>query len=116
MVADTPEQAVERVDRAFNQGDLEAVLSFYEPAAVVVTEPSQLARGHEELRRFFTGVLRSGASAHQLTTRVLEADGVALFLSRWIFTPAADPSGAPPNLHRDHGPAPAARWNLEGSN
>ena len=83
MLATSPEQAVELLDRAFNAGDLETVLTFYENAAVVVTEPGKVARGADELREFFSAAMRSGASAKQLKTSVLEADGVALFLSRW---------------------------------
>lgn len=96
MIADSPEHAVEMVDDAFNRGDLEAVLDFYETAAVVVTEPGKLARGTEELRSFFERVMKSGASAKQLKTHVIEADGVALFLSRWTLKTTnadADPGG-----------------------
>ena len=83
MIATSPEHAVELVDRAFNDGDIDGVLSFYEETAVVVTEPGKTARGAVELRSFFEQVMKSGASARQLTTHVIEADGVALFLSRW---------------------------------
>lgn len=88
MVADSPQHAVEMVDHAFNRGDIEAVLNFYETAAVVVTEPGKLARGKDELRSFFERVMHSGASAKQLKTHIIEADGVALFLSRWTFKAA----------------------------
>ena len=84
MIANSPEHAVELLDRAFAQGDLEAVLSFYEEAAVVITEPGKTARGTEELRSFFAWAMQSGSWAEQLRTQVIEADGVALFLSRWI--------------------------------
>ena len=83
MIARSPEHAVELMDRAFNEGDLATVLSFYEDAAVVVTEPGKTARGTEQLRRFFEQVMQSGSSAKQLKTYVIEADGMALFLSRW---------------------------------
>ncbi|HUA99590.1 MAG TPA: nuclear transport factor 2 family protein [Terracidiphilus sp.] len=83
MVAHSPEHAVELMDKAFNEGDLATILSFYEDAAIVVTEPGKTARGIEELRRFFQQVMQSGSSAKQLKTYVIEADGVALFLSRW---------------------------------
>jgi ketosteroid isomerase-like protein len=53
MIARSPEHAVELMDRAFNEGDLATVLSFYEDAAVVVTEPGKTARRTEELRRFW---------------------------------------------------------------
>ena len=92
MVATSPEHAVELVDRAFNDGDVDAVLDFYEETAVVVTEPGRTARGAAELRNFFEQVMKSGASAKQLTTHVIEADGVALFLSRWTLT-TKDPNG-----------------------
>lgn len=83
MIARSPEEAVEMLDKAFNECDVETLLSFYEDAAVVVTEPGRLARGRSELRAFFNRVVRSGMSAKQLKTYTLEADGIALFLSRW---------------------------------
>lgn len=82
----SPENAVELLDRAFNQCDIETALRFYEDAAVIVATPSRTIRGKAELRTFFESAMRSGASAKQLKTRVLEADGVALFLSRWTLT------------------------------
>jgi uncharacterized protein (TIGR02246 family) len=94
--ARNPEHAVELLDHAFNDGDLEAVLSFYEDAAVVVAAPSRTLRGKSELRTFFESAMRSGTSAKQLKTRVIEADGVALFLSRWTLTPTETPPDAAP--------------------
>ena len=43
MTADSPQHAVEIVDDAFNRGDVEAVLNFYETAAVVVAIPTHLS-------------------------------------------------------------------------
>jgi ketosteroid isomerase-like protein len=83
MIARSPEEAVELLDRAFNEADVEAILAFYEDAAVVVTEPGHLARGSAELRNFFERIVGSGSSVKQLKTFTLEADGIALFLSRW---------------------------------
>jgi ketosteroid isomerase-like protein len=70
------------MDKAFNEDDLDSLLGFYEDEAVLVTEPSKLARGRQELRRFFENVMASTPSVHQIKTRVIEADGIA-FLSRW---------------------------------
>jgi ketosteroid isomerase-like protein len=85
--ADSPELAVELLDRAFNGGDLDAVLSFYEEGATVVASPANVLRGREQLVTFFEAALRSGAHAKQLRTQVFEADGIALFLSRWTLLP-----------------------------
>ena len=95
MIPDSPEHAVELLDRAFNEGDIDAVLGFYEAAAVVVIEPGKLARGSEELRNFFARVVRSGTSAKQLRTHVIEADGLALFLSRWTLRTGTGNPDAP---------------------
>jgi hypothetical protein len=57
MIATSPEHAVELLDRAFAQGDLYAVLSLYEDAAVVITEPGKAARGTAELRSFIARAL-----------------------------------------------------------
>ncbi|MET0753933.1 MAG: hypothetical protein ABWZ66_11190 [Pyrinomonadaceae bacterium] len=35
------EETVEKLDEAFNRGDIEAVLEFYEDDAVVVLEPDR---------------------------------------------------------------------------
>ncbi|WP_144154311.1 YybH family protein [Paraburkholderia sp. BCC1885] len=83
MIARSPEHAVELLDRAFNGRDLDAVVGFYEDDAVVVTEPGRTIRGRAELRNFFELAMKSGVSATQLKTHVIEADGIALFLSRW---------------------------------
>jgi uncharacterized protein (TIGR02246 family) len=95
MVAKSPEQAVELLDQAFNAGNLEKILSFYDDAAVVVTEPGKTARGSAELRSFFEQVIQSGGTAKQLKADVIEADGIALFISRWSFhVPNANPESA----------------------
>jgi uncharacterized protein (TIGR02246 family) len=84
MNVTSPEHIVEMMDKAFNEGDIERVLTFYEDRAVVVTEPGKLARGQEELRRFFEHMMASRPSASQMKTYVIEADGIALYLSRWM--------------------------------
>lgn len=83
----TPEQAVELLNQAFNDGDIDAILGFYEESAViVVTETGRTVRGTSEMRSFFEDVVTANASTKQFKTYVLEADGIALFLSRWTLT------------------------------
>lgn len=95
-LASGPEHAVEAMDRAFNEGDLATLLSFYEDAAVVVADPSRIIRGKDALKTFFEDAMRSGASAKQIKTRVIEAEGVALFLSRWTLNSNPDEINAAP--------------------
>lgn len=86
MLASTPEEAVTKLDEAFGRADLEAVLAFYEDEAVVVVEPGRLARGKDELARFFLHVFALKGAATQIETNVLQSGELALFTSRWRFT------------------------------
>lgn len=96
LAANSLEQVVELMDQAFNEGDLETLLNFYEDAAVVVPEPSRTISGKVELRAFFETAMQSGMAAKQLRIRVLEVDGIALFLSRWALTSREAKAGAEP--------------------
>ena len=89
------DQVVEDLDKAVNDGNLEAVLSYYADDAVMVVQPGELARGKEELRVVFERLLASGIKAKQLKTYVLEAGNSALFTSRWsLVTPDSESAGA----------------------
>lgn len=83
MPADSPEHLVEMLDDAFNHGDLETVLDFYEEAATVIAMPSMILRGRAQLRSFFETAMQSGLRAKQIKMRVIEAGDIALFISRW---------------------------------
>jgi ketosteroid isomerase-like protein len=86
MTAQGPEDIVKLLDRAFAENDLDTFMSFYESDAVVMADPGRTVRGDAELRSFFRQTMKPGASARQIKTHVLEADGIALFLSRWALT------------------------------
>ncbi len=83
MIAKNPAHAIEMLDDAFNRGDVEAILRYYDPAAVVLPEPGQEIRGEAALRSLYKQFTRPGTVARQLQTHVVEADGIALFTSRW---------------------------------
>ena len=86
MLARSPEHAIELLDEAINAGDLDAVLHLYDDAAVVLPEPGREARGHFELKNLYEHFMKPGTSARQLKTHVVEADGIALFTSRWTLS------------------------------
>lgn len=95
MVGRTPLEAVELLDEAFNRGDLEAVLDFYEDGATMVVEPGRLANGKTELRAVYEWIFSNlTAVATQEKTHVIETGDLALFTSRWSFN-GADRDGNP---------------------
>ena len=82
----TPLAAVHELDIAFNQGDLEAILSFYENDASVVIEPGKpIIKGQIALREAFARTLALNGTATQLKTNVIESDDLALFTSQWVY-------------------------------
>ena len=91
MIATSPGHAIELLDDAFNRGDLDAVLRYYEAVAVVLPQPGTEARGADELRTVYGSFMKPGTVARQIRTHVVEADGIALFTSRWSLTVADEP-------------------------
>ena len=85
-MAKNPLETVELLDEAFNRGELEAVLSFYEEGAAMVLEPGRLARGKPELRSAYEWIFSNMAgTARQEKTHVIESDDIALFTSKWSY-------------------------------
>jgi uncharacterized protein (TIGR02246 family) len=87
MTARNPLEAVELLDEAFNRGDIDAVLDFYEDGAVMVVEPGRLAAGKNEIRAVYEWIFANiKGVAKQEKTHVIETGGIALFTSKWNFS------------------------------
>lgn len=85
MPNQTVEQSVREMDDAFNRGDIDALLDFYEDGAIVVAEPGKLARGKVQLRQIFQSILSDmKGSAKQQRTYVIENGDIALVRLYWI--------------------------------
>ena len=91
MNARSPEHAIELLDEAFNKGNIDTILSYYENFAVVIPQPGIEARSTEEIRNLYDAFMKPGTVAKQIKTHVVEAGGVALFTSRWALTIGEDP-------------------------
>ncbi|MCB8877460.1 nuclear transport factor 2 family protein [Acidisoma silvae] len=67
------------------------MLRYYEEVAVVIPQPGTEARGANELRTLYGSFMKPGTTAKQIKTHVTEADGIALFTSRWSLTIGDEP-------------------------
>jgi|SRR5215204_613790 len=84
MMTQSPAEAVELLDEAFDRGDLEAVLDFYEDGAVLMAEQERLATGKEEIRAVYRWILANLKGAvRQGETYIIEAGDIALLTSKW---------------------------------
>jgi uncharacterized protein (TIGR02246 family) len=90
----TPLDTVNDLVRAINAGDLAAAVELYEPEAILVAQPGQLARGRTQLREALAGFVAMRATLTSEAQQVLEADNLALYLARWSLR-GTDPGGAP---------------------
>ena len=65
---------------------MEGIVALYDAQALVVPRPGTEARGTDAIRAMYADFVKQGAKVEQHVERVLEADGVALYLSRWTLT------------------------------
>ena len=93
MPASTPQEIHALFERAFNTGDIEAILALYEPGAVLVTGGKPVT-GHDGIRDAYTVSLSSGARMKLDTRAVIESgDGVAVLHGAWSLGPPAATQG-----------------------
>ena len=88
----TPIDTVNKLTNALNRGDLEAAVALYEPNAVLVAQPGQVARGSAELRTALAGFIGLKPALRSLAQNVVEVGDIALYVGRWTLQ-GTDPSG-----------------------
>ena len=93
----TPLETVNHLVRAINAGDLAAAVELYEPEALLVSQPGQLARGRSQVREALAGFVAMRATLTSEVQQVLEAGDLALYLARWSLR-GANPAGEPVTL------------------
>jgi ketosteroid isomerase-like protein len=89
-----PVDTVNELTEALNRGDLETALSLYEPGAVLVVQPGQIARGPVELRAALLRFIDLKPTLQSEVQQVIEAGDVALYAARWSLR-GTDPAGQP---------------------
>jgi len=83
MSARTPDELQSLFAAAFNRGDLDAMMTLYEPAAVLASQSGLTQIGADKIRdSLHTIVAMKGTMAIE-TTYALQADGIALLRGSW---------------------------------
>ena len=83
MTANNPEEVLHAFFRAFNQGDIEAILAFYEPQGVLVAPPGQVNEGHAALRESLSKFLAMKPTLILEKHSMVKAGDLALSLVKW---------------------------------
>ena len=97
MSRGTPEQVLKSVVDGINTGNLEALMSLYEPEAAFAFQPGSLAHGLTGVRESVAALLAMKGTIDIKVTRVLEAGGLAFVAGVWSFT-GTGPDGTPVTL------------------
>jgi len=97
MSRETPEQLLKSIVDGINTGNLEALMTLYEPDAAFASQPGTLAHGPAGVRGSLTAFLAMKGRLDLNVTRVLEAGGLAFVAGVWTFT-GTGPDGTPMTL------------------
>ena len=97
MSTETPEQLLKSVVDGINAGNIDALMSLYEPDAAFASQPGSLAHGPAGVRGSLAAFLAMKGTLDLKVTRVLEAGGLAFVAGVWSFT-GTGPDGQPMTL------------------
>jgi uncharacterized protein (TIGR02246 family) len=93
----TPEQVLTSIVNGINTGNLDALMSLYEPGAAFATQPGSLSHGLRGVREALACFIAMKGKLDLNVTRVLEAIDLALVTTAWSFT-GTGPDGEPVTL------------------
>lgn len=82
---------IETMTAAFARGDVDAIMSTYEPMATVVAAPASPVLGDQALRDMFKQFIAAGVTFKYGKHEVVVAGDIGLHLMRW--TTAPGPNG-----------------------
>jgi len=94
MPTPEPDEALRAFYRAFNRGDVDAVMAFYEPQAVLVAQPGQVAEGHAALREVVNGFLALKPTLTAEKLSCITVGELALSVIKWTLQ-GTGPDGQP---------------------
>ncbi len=80
-----PEQVLRSIVDGINTGNLDALMTLYEPGAAFATQPGHLSHGSPGVRQALAGFVAMNGTLDLDVTRVLEVGDLALVTTVWSF-------------------------------
>src|SRR5918997_1527553 len=94
----TPEEVLNSVVEGINTGNLDSLMMLYETDACFASQPGQLAKSPETIRKSLRGFTDMKNGKFDLKVkRVLQTSDLALVTSEWSFS-GTGPDGNPVNI------------------
>ena len=97
MPTGTPEQVLKSIVDGINTGNLDALMTLYEPEAAFAAQPGSLKHGLSGVRESLAGFVAMKGTLDLKVTRVLETSDLALVTGVWSFA-GTGPDGEPVKL------------------
>lgn len=97
MSAQTPEEIYKLFAKFLNAGDLDSLVSLYEPGATFVPQPGVVVSGQAAIREAIAGFLALKGTIDLQPPTVFKAGDIALLLAKWTLKGTA-PGGGPLEL------------------
>ncbi|MGA8844789.1 MAG: nuclear transport factor 2 family protein [Nitrososphaeraceae archaeon] len=82
----TPEDLLNSVTEGINAGDLDSLMTLYEPLACFASQPGQLAKSPDGIRESLRGFIDMNGKLDLKVKRVLRASDLALVTTEWSFS------------------------------
>jgi uncharacterized protein (TIGR02246 family) len=93
MPAHAPEGVHQLFTQYFSTGNLDLIASLYEPDAVLLPQPGQMARGIPAIREVLAGFLAMKGTFQMTPGKVVRANDIAILFSDWTLAATA-PDGS----------------------
>ena len=112
MPTGTPEEVLKSIVDGINTGNLDVLMTLYEPDAAFAAQPGSLKHGLSGVRESLAGFIAMKGTLDLKVKGVLEASDLALVTGVWSFT-GTGPGGEPVKLTGHN--ADVLRRQLDGS-
>jgi uncharacterized protein (TIGR02246 family) len=97
MPRETPEAVLQSIVDGINTGDLDSLMTLYEPDAVFATQPGKLTNGFPGIREALSNFVAAKGTFDLKVTRVLKGGDLALVTGEWSLV-GTGPDGQPMKL------------------
>jgi uncharacterized protein (TIGR02246 family) len=98
MSVQNPRQLHQVWEKAFNEGDIDALVELYEPDATVIPQPGSPVTGHAAIREALGYFLALRGQFQLRTAAVIESGDLAVLHGDWSLKGGTGPDGNPVDL------------------
>ena len=98
MPVQDPRQLHQAWEKAYHDGDVDALVEFYEPDGTVFPQPGSPVTGHAAIREALVPFVALRGQMQLRTSAVIENGDLALVYGEWSLTGGTDPDGNPVNM------------------